>query len=67
MTDPRLRISFANLPPRPRGLSDSVLSGVFGGCSNNFCTRDEDCCYPRRCNVIPGSIPKVGACGRSIG
>ena len=67
MTDQRLRISFSDLPPRPRPLGDSELSRVFGGCQMKICTKDSHCCYPRRCNIIPNSNPAWGSCGATIG
>ena len=66
MSDQRERISFSDLPPRPRALTDSELNRVFGGaCSNSYCRRDEDCCM-RKCHVIPLSQPAVYSC-RPIG
>jgi hypothetical protein len=46
-----VRISFPNLPPRPRQLSASELSQVFGGCAiiNVSCSKDADCCEPWKC------------------
>jgi hypothetical protein len=56
-----LCISFSELPPRPRRLSESELSHVFGGCSNSSdCSTDKDCCEPFSCTfVVWGTERKV--------
>ena len=67
MRDQRLRISFSDLPSRPRGLGDSELDRVFGGnCSNRACKRDADCCL-RTCYFIPGSNSTTGFCRPGLG
>jgi hypothetical protein len=53
-----LRISFSNLPPRPRALSHGELSRIFGGCGSEGATcSDKGCC--------PGYV--CTASGRCIG
>jgi hypothetical protein len=61
-----LCISFSDPPPRPRRLSESELSHVFGSCAGygEPCSKDNDCCpvYPvwRRDSVQP--ICHFGRC-----
>jgi hypothetical protein len=66
MSDQPVRISLSDLPPRPRAAGDSELEKVFGGCSNNYCRRNEDCCR-RICYIFPNSNPAQGSCRPGVG
>jgi hypothetical protein len=46
-----LSIALQALPHRPRPLSDSALSQVFGGCAGDQgdCKADKDCCDGFHC------------------
>jgi hypothetical protein len=47
-----LRISFSNLPPRPRALSHGELSKIYGGCSTQgiACSAEKGCCPGLSCD-----------------
>ena len=46
MKNDRAPLSFQELPPRARGLADSELSKIFGGCASpgDSCEKNSDCC-----------------------
>ncbi len=60
------KITIGELPPRPRRLAPGQLAAVFGGCSGNggTCDQDKNCCDGYACSGVSGTTGGIQTVNR---